>query len=665
MSSVSFSGLASGIDSKAIIESLLAAKQAQVQRIQTDKQLITSKQSALTEVKNRVSSFRGSINALTRAAGSPFEARTAVSTDEDILTLAASSRAAVGSTTVRVLSLAANHQIGSQTFNAPGAEITQGTLDIRVGSGETTTITVDGGNNTLEGLANSITSANIGVTASVIGVGAGSYRLLLSSNKTGLANQITLTNNLAASAGDAVKPDFTGTAIQAAADAQLRIGSGAGAVTINNSSNRFDDVLPGVAIDLKSADVNKDVTITVAADVDAIVDGVKGFVDSYNELNSYIKQATIVNLETGQGSILTGERLLSRVQSAITSVLSGSVSGVDQDVNRLSAVGVTFLDDGTLAFDESKLRDVLTPSETNTVSISDVKSLFALSGASTNNGLQFVLGSDRTKAGEVKVDITQAAEQAVVTGGTALAASTVVTGANDTFSIKINGKQYTDLKIAQGTYTQAELALKVQESINDAFGLPGGLVGVSLSGGALRIKTNNYGSDAKIENLSGIAATALGYAGTETDTGVNVAGRFLVNGQVETAVGSGRLLTGERENANTADLQVRVTLGTSQVVAGEEGTLTITDGLGSRLSGDLGSFLDDEENFDAQFTNVEKALKSRIEDYDKRITRLNEITESQKARLELRFAQLESNLAQLQAQGQTLAAQLGTRTTTR
>ena len=659
MSGISFSGLSSGIDSKAIIESILAAKNAQVQRIETGKQQIQKRQAALNEVKNKLSQFRGAVSSLTRAAGSPFEARTATSSDEDILTVAASSRANSGVTTIRVLSLAASHQIGSQTFASSGAKITQGNFSIRVGTGETTTITVDGGNDTLDGLANSINAAKIGVSATVVGVGSGSYRLLLTSNETGVANQITVTNSLAASSGDAVKPDFTGANVQAAVDAQLRIGSGAGAITVTNSANRFDDVLPGVAIDLKSADVNKDVVISVSADNDAIVAGVKGFVDAYNALHTYISQVTNVDQATGSASVLTGDRLVSQVQDSLSSILASPVTGVAQETNRLSAAGIAFANDGSLTFDESKLRELITPSASNNVSLSDVKSLFGLSGKSTNSGLQFILGSDKTKAGQVQVDVTQAAEQAQLTATSALGVSTVINGTNDTFSVKINGKQYTNLKIAQGTYTQTVLAAKLQQSINDAFANPGGIVAVGVSGGALRIQTNNYGIDAKIEGFAGTALTALGFTGSQTDAGVDVAGRFIVNGVTEAAKGSGRILTGEEGNLTTEDLQVRVTLGASQIVSGVEGTLTVTDGIGSKINKAISNLLDDKLNIDSQFTNADKALKSRIESQDKRISRLNEITESQKARLEREFANLETRLAQLNAQTQNISAQLG------
>ena len=83
---------------------------------------------------------------------------------------------------------------------------------------------------------------------------------------TGAANEITVTNNLAATAGDVVQPDFSGVAIQEATNAAVQLGSGAGAITAEYESNQVEGLIENVTLDLLAVDPDQDVVITVSRD---------------------------------------------------------------------------------------------------------------------------------------------------------------------------------------------------------------------------------------------------------------------------------------------------------------------------------------------------------------------------------------------------------------
>ena len=70
-----------------------------------------------------------------------------------------------------------------------------GSISIQVGSGATRTIQVPTSNSTLSGLANAITQANIGVSASVVIDSSGSY-LSLTSGTAGSAGDLTVTSSI-------------------------------------------------------------------------------------------------------------------------------------------------------------------------------------------------------------------------------------------------------------------------------------------------------------------------------------------------------------------------------------------------------------------------------------------------------------------------------------
>src|SRR4029077_10051250 len=82
---------------------------------------------------------------------------------------------------------------------------------------------------------------------------------------------------------------------------------------------------------------------------------------------------------------------------------------------------------------------------------------------------------------------------------------------------------------------------------------------------------------------SGTALAALGFLGGESAQGRDVVGSFLVNGVTEPALGSGQFLSGNPSNANTADLELRVTLTAAQVGSGLQAPVTVSRGIASQL----------------------------------------------------------------------------------
>jgi flagellar hook-associated protein 2 len=171
----------------------------------------------------------------------------------------------------------------------------------------------------------------------------------------------------------------------------------------------------------------------------------------------------------------------------------------------------------------------------------------------------------------------------------------------------------------------------------------------------LTIQSDAYGSISQIAITGGTAAAALGFAGTETSTGKDVAGKFIIDGKEEIATGPGRLLQGKAGNANTEGLQVRVTLTTSQVVAGVDGNISMTRGVGSRLDQTLGKMLDATTG---RIKIVNDGFDGKTEALQKAIDRQNEFFDQQEKKLNDQFIALETTISQLQTTATYLSAQL-------
>jgi flagellar hook-associated protein 2 len=655
---LSFSGLATGLDTNSIIQAMLSFQQAQITNLQARQAQFAAQQNAFHTVQAALSDFQTQAQKLAQDLNGPFDAKTVTSSDNTLATGAATSSAAPGVYTFTVNALAKAEQISSQGYSSATASITHGTLQLQVGTGATTTITVDSSNDTLQGLANAINNSGAGVTAAIINTGAGNnpYQLVLTSNTTGAANTINITNNLAASNGGAVQPQLT-TIVQAAADASITVGSGPGALTITNPSNTLNGVFAGVTLNLVSADPTKTVSLSVANDTANAQKAVQGFVDSYNKLIDFINQNDSYDPKTQRAGILLGQQAPTDIENDLGQALTNIVGGVNTKANRLAAIGITLDAKGHLQVDSSKLSNALS-GQIAGVSSSDVRRLFALDGLSDNQGVQYISGSDKTVASATpyQVVVTQAATQASVLASTALAGSITINSSNNTFTLTVNGNTSATITLAQGTYTPAALVQEVQAEINKDSQIGNNQVTVSLdASNKLKFTSQTYGAASQVRIGTGTALTALGLAGTESANGQNVAGYFVVNGVHEAATGNGQFLTGSSGNAHTQDLEVRVTLTPAQVGSQMQSNLTVSRGIASQLSQVLNRYLDP---ITGRLKSINDSLQTQSDDIQKQIDFQTQMMQQQQQALVQQFAALEGTVSQLKSVGSYLSAQL-------
>jgi flagellar hook-associated protein 2 len=195
VASSSSSGAAGGsvINVSSLVSELVAASQAPQQALITNQtQAVTANISALGTLKSALSTFQSSLTSL--SSPTAFNAVTASSSEQDVVSATASSNAVAGSYGVTVSALASAQQLLSGGFiGGPGATVGTGTLTLSVG-GASFSVAINGSDDTVSGIANAINAAstNTGITATVI-AGADGAHLLLSSSQTGAANTITVT----------------------------------------------------------------------------------------------------------------------------------------------------------------------------------------------------------------------------------------------------------------------------------------------------------------------------------------------------------------------------------------------------------------------------------------------------------------------------------------
>jgi flagellar hook-associated protein 2 len=118
-------------------------------------------------------------------------------------------------------------------------------------------------------------------------------------------------------------------------------------------------------------------------------------------------------------------------------------------------------------------------------------------------GLGSISADSVLSVGAHTISVTQSSAGATLTAGAPLAASTVITGANNEIDFNVNGTP-TSVDIAAGSYTSAQLAQAITQS-------SGGSLDASVStGGVLSIATTQEGSTAALQITGGSSLGALG-----------------------------------------------------------------------------------------------------------------------------------------------------------
>ncbi|MHB9030637.1 MAG: flagellar filament capping protein FliD, partial [Candidatus Latescibacterota bacterium] len=182
-------------------------------------------------------------------------------------------------------------------------------------------------------------------------------------------------------------------------------------VTVTRSSNEINDVLAGLSLNLKKADPDEEITITVSRDTDVIKKKIEDFVKAYNDLAEFVDQNSQYDQETKTAGALNGDSTTRTVLSRIRGVLRQTVGADDSAFNLLVQAGVEFTAEGRLNIVPSKFDEALK------TEIKSLASLFSATRASSNSDIDFVYNTSKTVPGSYAVEITRAAERAMVQSG--------------------------------------------------------------------------------------------------------------------------------------------------------------------------------------------------------------------------------------------------------
>jgi len=232
--SITFGGLATGMDTESIITELMKIERFPIDRLKKDQAYYNNRLDrfpidrlkkdqayynnrldAFSQLDGKLKGFLGKAKAIdTRAE---LSSPSVNSSSGDYVSVTADSKAQLGSYQLTVIDLAQQQKDVSQGYtDKRSSTFGTGNLSLTV-AGVANTITIDATNNSLEGIAQAINDAELGVGAAVINDGTDEpYRLVLTGES--VSNVFTLdTSNL--SGGTDANPAMSNT--QAAQQAHI------------------------------------------------------------------------------------------------------------------------------------------------------------------------------------------------------------------------------------------------------------------------------------------------------------------------------------------------------------------------------------------------------------------------------------------------------------
>lgn len=653
------SGVTSGgmIDVNGLVNSLMTVERRPVNLLTTKQSSFQAKLSAVGTVKNAVSTFQGAMSSLASASG--FQTISAASGDSSVFSATASSTSTAGSYSIEVTKLAQAQKlatsgqisttaaIGSGTLTFDFGSITGGTFDAVTGKyagasfanngSGSKSITIDASNNSLQGIRDAINAAKMGVTATIVNDGSGTpYRLALSSNSMGSSNsmKISVAGDAALSNLLAHDPAATQNLAETstAQNAQLKVDG----ISISKASNTISDVISGVTLNLKKISTSA-VSLDVASDSNGVTKSVQSFVDAYNTLNKTLNSALASGV-VGSTAPLHGDSMVRSLQSQIQGIMRTTLSSNGSSVNSLSHIGVSFVKDGSLSLDTTKLNAAVSANPKS------VAGIFAATGSSTDSLVSFSMGSVSTVPGSYAVAVSQVATQGSL-AGSAAAGTTITAGVNDAVNLTVDGVS-ASITLSAGTYTAASLTAEVQAKINGSATLvaAGVSVNVKENAGVLAISSGKYGSASSVAITGGNGANGL-LGGTPQQTnGVDVAGT--IDGQAASGTGQSLYST----SGNSSGLSLIVNGGT----LGNRGTVNYSQGYAYQLNKLATSVL----STDGAMTTRTNSINNSIRDIGKQIDSMNTRMTVIEARYRKQYAALDTMLSSMTSTSNFLSQQL-------
>lgn len=365
MVSLGIDGMISGLKTTDLINQLMqveAMPQTMLKsKVATTQAFVTALQGLNTRVASLVDAAK------TAAKPESWQAATATSSAASVkVTTSAGAQPSNLSFTVQKIATAQSSVSDSVAdlagFFGDGPVPTHLTIASGTGADQKAMVVDLAGVTTLDELAEKLNAAETGITASVVKVADGSFRMQITGKSTGDAAAFDVlegshTKEELVAGVTATKVVDRAVAKTVAGDAEITVW---GDQKIRSASNTFSDVLTGVSFTV-SAPTEEPVKLSVSRDNAALSKLAKDLVGSITVVLDEIKSRTASTTTTSDdgrsvisGGVLSADSATRGIQQAVSSAMSFPIDG-----NSPSSVGIELGRDGSFTFDEAKFAEAL------------------------------------------------------------------------------------------------------------------------------------------------------------------------------------------------------------------------------------------------------------------------------------------------------------------
>lgn len=335
---ISLDGLASGLDTTALIGSLMQVEAIPQTQLKDKSYEIQSMVSALQSLNSKVAALASQATAAAKPGALELYSAT---TNSDKVAVSTTAAAKAGSIDFTVTKLAQTQV----TVSEPVAAWPYTTMTVTSGG---TSVVISPLTSSLDDVVAAVNKADAGVTASKVAVGGGDYRLQFSATKPGAASAFTITD-----------PGTAFTDVKAAQDAEIALWPGTSAAqVVKSSTNTFTELLPGVSVAAKEVTATP-VTLTVGRDDAGITKLASDLIAGVNGVLSLVASKSAVSNSGGAATtagVFAGD---STVRSVNLSILSSASLPVGTPPRSPSEIGISITKAGTMEFDGTKFAAAL------------------------------------------------------------------------------------------------------------------------------------------------------------------------------------------------------------------------------------------------------------------------------------------------------------------
>ena len=351
-------GLASGLDTNSIIDSLTQLESRGLNQLRARQSGIKTQISAIGDLASRLSALAEAAKTLATNGVLGMKVMSTASG----FGAAASSEAVSGRYSVQVEQLAQAARSRSQAFASGTSPVAGGTLHLDV-MGERFDIPVGDGS-ALSDVAFAINRSGAPVSATILNDGTNTF-LSLSSRETGHPlgtdplQALQLSHTVTGTGGAAIGMNL----IAPAKNARVTVDG----LTFERRTNTVADAVPGVTLNLTS-EVSSPQDLVVDSDTGSTTANLKKFVDAYNDLLGRMNRQLQINETTNRDTTLAGDRSVQSLQQRLQKMIGTEVPGLTT-VRTLADLGVKTNRDGTLTINDATLSRAISrdPSAVNAV----------------------------------------------------------------------------------------------------------------------------------------------------------------------------------------------------------------------------------------------------------------------------------------------------------